>query len=94
MTVGTKYQPATFRFFEIHLGKELASGEAITLYYRVNQTDSYTSIGSVSYTNDGAVHSKIIENSSVSGDQIQFKVVITCGNTATTGPELKAIYIY
>lgn len=94
ITVGTKYQPTTYRFFEIQLGKELASGEAVILYYRVNLTDSYTSIGSVSYTNDGAVHSKIIENSSVSGDQIQFKCIITCGNTATTGPEIKAIYIY
>ena len=94
MTVGDKYQPTTYRFFEIQLGKELASGEAVTLYYRNNLTDSYTSIGSVSYTNDGAVHSKIIENSAVQGDQIQFKCLITCGSSATTGPELKAIYIY
>jgi len=94
MTVGTKYQPKTFRFFEIQTGKELASGEAITLYYRNNLTDSYTTIGSMSYANDGAIATKIIENSSVSGDQIQFKVLFTCGNSATTGPELKSIYIY
>ena len=94
MTVGTKYQPRTFRYFEIQFGKKLASGEGVTLYYRNNLTDSYTTIGTMSYTNDGAVASKIIENSSVSGDQIQFKVLFTCSNTATTGPELKAIYVY
>jgi hypothetical protein len=94
ITVGTKYQPTTYRFFEIQTGKELASGEVITLYYRNNLTDSWTTIGTMSYANDGAIASKIIENSSVSGDQIQFKCLITCGNTATTGPELKAIYIY
>lgn len=94
MTVGTKYQPTTFRFFEIQLGKEMSTGQTITLYYRTNLTDSWTTIGTMSYTNDGAIASKIIENSSVRGDQIQFKTLITCGNTATTGPELKAIYIY
>jgi hypothetical protein len=94
MTVGDKYQPATFRFFEIQCGKELAGGEVITIAYRVNQTDSYTTVGTMSYSSDGAVHSKIIENSSVSGDQIQFKVTITTSGTAQTGPEIKAIYIY
>jgi hypothetical protein len=91
---GTKQTPRTFRYFEVVLGKELISGEAVTLYYRVNLTDGYTTIGSISYTTDGAVHSKIIENSGVNGDQIQFKAIITCASSATTSPELKAIYLY
>jgi hypothetical protein len=94
MTVGDKYQPATFRFFEIQCGKELASREVITLYYRNNLTDSWTTIGTMSYANDGAIASKIIENSSVSGDQIQFKVTISVASNARSAPEIKAIYIY
>ena len=102
MTVGNKYQPTTFRYFEIELGKELTTGQTITLYYRNNITDSWTTIGTMSYTNDGAIASKIIENSSVSGDQIQFKAKIDIANAnttasgklAATAPELKAIYIY
>jgi len=101
MTVGTKYQPATYRFFEIELGKEMTAGQTITLSYRTNLTDSWTTIGTMSYTADGAVASKIIENSSVTGDQIQFKVkidiananTIASGKLAVTAPELKAIYI-
>lgn len=93
-TVGNKIQPTTYRFFEIELGKELSAGEVVTIYYRNNLTDSFTTIGTMSYADDGAIHSKVIENSSVSGDQIQFKVLITCGSSATTGPEIKAIYIY
>lgn len=94
ITVGTKYQPTTYRFFEIQLGKEMSTGQTITLYYRNNLTDSWTTIGTMSYANDGAIASKIIENSSVSGDQIQFKCLITCSSTATVAPEIKAIYIY
>ena len=93
MTVGTKYQPNTFRFIEVQLGKPLASGEVITLSFRKTMTDSYTSIGTMSYTGDGAIYSKIIENSAVFADQVQFKCVVTVGSSATTGPEIKAIYI-
>lgn len=102
MTVGSKYQPKTFRFFEIELGKEMSTGETITLSYRNNLTDSFTTIGSMSYTADGAIASKIIENSAVNGDQIQFKVQVSIANANTsvsgklpgTAPELKAIYLY
>ncbi len=93
MTVGTKSSPRTFEFFEIELGKELASGEIITLYYRTNLTDSWTTIGTMSYTSDGAIASKIIQNSVVQADQIQFKVTITTTGSAMSGPELTAIYI-
>ena len=93
-TIGDKYQPKTFRYFEIQLGKEMASGDVITLYYRNNLTDSYTTIGTMSFANDGAVATKIIENSAVSGDQIQFKVQVESAATATAGPELKTIYVY
>jgi len=93
-TIADKYQPKTFRYFEINLGKEMASGDVITLYYRNNLTDTYTTIGTMSYASDGAIATKIIENSSVNGDQIQFKVAVTVGATATVGPEIKAIYVY
>jgi len=93
MTVGTKYQPNTFRFIEIQVGKPLASGEVITLQYRKNVTDTYTTVGTFSHAADGAVYSKVIENSAVFVDQVQFKCIFTVGSSATTGPELKAIYL-
>ncbi len=94
LQIGTKLQPRTFQFFEIVLGKEIPTGCTITLYYRLNATDSYTTIGTFSPT-DGAIHSKVIDNSTVTADQIQFKATITCAaSTVTTGVELKAIYVY
>jgi hypothetical protein len=93
MLVGTKDQPKNYRFFNITLAKELAAGDAITLYYRNNLTDAYTTVGTMSYASDGAVHSKRLENSAVRGDQIQFKCVISCSSTAQLSPELRAIYL-
>ena len=93
MTVGTKYQPRSFRFFEIQLGTELASGGSITLAYRTNLTDSFTTIGTMTYASDGAIASKIIENSSVEADQIQFKVTVA-STVSTFSPQIKAIYAY
>lgn len=94
LQVGTKRKPTTFKEYEFVLVKELSTSLAVTLKYRLNLTDSWTTIGSVSFASDGAVHSQIIDNSAVLADQIQFRIELTSRGTGfSTTPFLKAIYV-
>jgi len=92
--VGSKRKPANLAQFEIVLAKELSSSLAVDLEYRYNLTDSWTSLGSISFTNEGAVYSGVIDNSEITTDQIQFKGKLTSRGTGfDTTPKLKAIYV-
>lgn len=89
--IGTKRQPKTLQFFEILLARELSTGQGVRLSYRVNKTDAYTVIGTFDYATHGALHSYVIDNSTVLADQIQFKVELT--STNATSPELRSLII-
>jgi len=96
--VGTKRKPTNLSQFEIVLTEELSTALGITIKYRYNLSDSWTTLGNsddqFSFTNDGATYSKVVDDSEITTDQIQFRVELTSRGTGfDTTPKLKAIYV-
>jgi len=85
--VGTPLQPRQFTELEFQLAKELATGEGIQIKYRVNLTDSFTTIGTYTYTSLGAVTSHNAVADIPACEFIQVRVELN--GTATTTPQFK-----
>jgi hypothetical protein len=91
--VGRNRLKNTLSQFEIVLNKKLRPNQVIRLSYRTNATDDYTVIGTMNYTGDGAVMSKMIDNSTVGAELVQFKIDFDFSSTETNSPELRSIII-
>lgn len=94
-TVGSNLNQNKFKEIEFQLARPLRTGEGIRLAYRLNLTDSFTTIKTFAFSdnNVGAVISKNIITEVPydikNCEQIQLKVSIL--GTATTTPELKTV---
>jgi hypothetical protein len=67
------YEKKAFQKVEIQLTKPMASGDSVGVWYRTAQNGSWTSIGTMSYSGDGALQSKVLPFAQ-NVDSIQFKV--------------------
>lgn len=73
---------AAFTRFKLFF-KPLASGESITLKYDPDQSGSWTTAGSASFSSDGAVTFKLINKEFVATD-VQFQVTLAGSSTMPT----------
>ena len=89
--VGTPLNQREFSEVEFQLAKELATGEGIRIAYRVNLTDTFTTIGTYTYATLGAVISHHAIADIPACEMLQIRVAL-CG-TATTTPSLKQIIL-
>lgn len=82
---------------ELHLGRPLRTGEGIQIKYRVSLADSFTTVKTMAYADNGigAIISKVIPihipDDIKQAEHVQFRVALL--GTATTSPEFKFIKI-
>lgn len=87
--VGSIKDPRSFTEMEFELAKKLATGEGIRILYRTNLTDSFTTMGTYTFANLGA----IISHHDIPGipacEMIQIRVALL--GTSTTTPQFKSL---
>ena len=88
-SVGTTLNKRAFTQLEFQLAKELATDEGIQIKYRVNLTDTFTTIGTYTFAILGAVTSHNVTADIPACDQLQIRVELL--GTATTTPEFKSL---
>lgn len=86
--VGTPLKKRAFTQGEFQLSKELATDEGIQISYRVNLTDSFTTIGTYIYAVVGAVTSHNFIADIPACDALQIKVALL--GTSTTSPSFRS----
>jgi hypothetical protein len=91
--VGTYLNKKKFPSLQFMLAKELAASEGIQIKFRINLTDSWTTIGTYTTDNIGTgVTSFYTEEINIPEcEQIQFRVELK--GTATTTPEFKTLIL-
>jgi len=89
-TTGSLLRQTTPTEIEFNLARPLRANEGIKLEYRTDLTSSYTTIGTYTYTTEGAVVSVNKVYDFPPCEQIQFKISLT---GTTTTPELKSVEI-
>lgn len=96
--VGNYNNKRIFSEIEIQFAKELATGEGIQISYRVNLTDSFTTIKkkdgttlTLTYAVLGAITTHIVAADIPACDMIQIRVALL--GTTTTTPQLRQIIL-
>jgi len=89
--VGTNLNKRSFTEIEFQLAKELAAGESLRFKYRVNLTDSWTTIDEYTYTDLGAVISHNDVTNIPATELLQVKVELGAGTSNLTTPEFKSL---
>lgn len=84
---GEPFRVKHYSNFKITLAKALASGEVITLYYKADR-GSWTSIGTIDYSVDGAVLFKRFKPD-IKARELEIKLAFA--NSSTTAPEIDSI---
>ena len=91
--VGTPLAKRSFREIEFQLAKELAAGESIRVKFRVNLTDSWTTIGTYTHTILGAVVSSHDNTNIPATELLQIRVELGAGTSNLTTPEFKTLIL-
>lgn len=89
--VGTYLNRRLFTQMEFHLAKELATSEGIRVKYRINLTDSFTTIGTYTTTNIGTGVTSFLETKVKIPKCEQLQIRVELLGTSTTTPEFKQI---
>lgn len=87
--VGTNLNLRAFTQLEFQLAKELATGEGIQVKFRVNLTDSWTTIGTYTYAILGAVTSHNTSVNIPACEMLQIRCEFL--GTSTTTPQFKSL---
>jgi len=91
-TVGNHLEKRSFRKLEFTLAKELAASEGIQIKFRLNLTDSWTTIGTYTTVNIGTGQTSYYTDTNIPAcKQIQIRVELL--GTATTSPEFKSLIL-
>ena len=89
--VGTYLNQRQFKQMEITFAKELAANEGVKVEYRINLTDSFTTIGTYTEADLGAITTHFVNQLNIPKTEfIQLKVSLT-GTTTTN--ELKSLIL-
>lgn len=92
-SVGTHLSPRQFSHLEFYLAKELAASEGIQVKFRINLTDSWTTIGTYTTSNIGTGVTSFHGDVNIpTCSQLQVRVELL--GTATTTPEFKQLILY
>jgi len=91
--VGTPLNKRTFTELEFQLAKELAAGEGIQIKFRVNLTDTWTTIGTYTNTILGAVISHHVKTNIPATEFLQIRVELGAGTSNLTTPEFKNVIL-
>lgn len=91
--IGKSKKAETLTEYEINLARKLRPNQVIRLQYRNSSLDSWTTIGTFSYAEDGAKMSKCITNSGVEGVNVQFRVDFDFSVADTESTQLRNIII-
>lgn len=91
--VGTPLNSRQFSEIEFQLAKELAAGEGIQIKFRVNLTDTFTTIGTWDYTTLGAVTSHHARVNIPATEFIQLRVELGAGTSSLTTPQLRQVIL-
>lgn len=91
--VGSYQNRRTFTKMEFYLAKELAATEGIRIKYRINLTDSFSTLGTYTGTTIGTGNTSFSEpNISIPAcEQLQIRVELL--GTSTTTPEVKQVIL-
>lgn len=89
--VGTKLNLRQFSECEFYLVKELATGEGVRIKWRVNLTDSWTTLGTYTYAALGAITSHNVRVNIPATEFIQVRVELL--GTSTTTPQFKSLIL-
>lgn len=87
--VGTNLQPFTFSDLEFQLAKPLVSGEGVRIKYRINLTDSFTTIGTFDFATLGGITSHNTVPTIPTCEFVQLRIELTADST--TSPELRTV---
>ena len=87
--VGSPKSQRTFTTVEFLLAKELATGEGIRIKYRLNLTDSFTTLGTYTFSTLGAKISHFANTGIPACETIQIRCEML--GTSTTTPEIKSL---
>lgn len=91
--VGNSQDLRKYNRLEFYLAKELAASEGIRVKYRINETDSFTTLGTYTTTNIGTGLTSFVErNINIPAcEQLQIRVELL--GTSTTTPEFKNLIL-
>lgn len=92
--VGTYREKKTFQHIGFSLASPFVSGQNIRISYRLNDTDSYTTIGTWGYSSVGAVSSYVDSASISDAEYIQIKAELDQSTTALYGSNIRLITVY
>ena len=87
--VGSLKHPRSFTEMEFQLAKELATNEGIRIKYRVNLTDTFTTLGTYTYAKLGGIISHYDTAGIPACETLQIRVELL--GTSTTSPEFKSV---
>lgn len=87
--VGSIKNLRSFEEIEFELAKTLATGEGIQISYRTNLTASFTTIGTYTFANLGAIISHWDIASIPACEMVQIRVALL--GTSTTTPQFKSL---
>ena len=87
--VGSLKNPRIFTELEFQFAKKLATGEGIRVKYRVNLTDSFTTLDTYTFTTLGAVISHYAIANIPACEMLQIRVELL--GTATTTPQFRSL---
>lgn len=92
--VGTPLNLKQFQNLDIHLGKNLSTGQGVKVYYRSSLADSFTEIAEFSYTTHGEVAAAGFTPQMSPSTHCQIRVEKTCANNSTDSPEFMRLELY
>lgn len=91
--VGTFLNKRTFTAMEFYLAKELAASEGIRVKFRINLTDSFTTLGTYTTTNIGTGVTSFHEEEINIPECEQLQVRVELLGAATTTPEFLSLIL-
>ena len=89
-TIGTMLSAKEYSQIEFQLAKELAANEGVKLEFRINLTDSWTTIGTYTFAALGAVTAHNVACPIPASDKLQLRVSLT---GTTTTPHFKHVIL-
>lgn len=87
--IGSQDNLTSFTKLQLRLGKKLATGEGVKIWYRTSLSDSYTVQDTYTYARLGAVFSHQVNVNIPAAETLQLKVALL--GTSTTTPQFKSI---
>lgn len=93
LRAGYKMQKGSIDRVEVILARPLQTGESFTIKYRRNINDTYTTLGTKSYTTDGG-HSSYLLDGIKNIENIQLKIELGTGASSKNTPMISEITLF